>query len=142
MNNEVSGRGMEKEDDGQFTNGHMFLTMGMLTIMPLLGVGLLGQSLTAITQGGLLVLLSLLALILGLGGLALSFSKVKNGFKNGAVLITVATILSFLFESIAVIPDNSHSMTMIMISGFFALFLTSLDFIMKQGSTKDVGYRD
>jgi hypothetical protein len=126
-----------KEDNGQYTNGDMVLMIGMFAVMPLLGLGLIGQSLIAITQGGLLAALSLLSLVLGLGGLALSFSKEKHGFNIGVSLITVAAALSFLFEYIAVVPDGAFTINLIATGTLFALFLAAINFIMKQGNAKN-----
>ena len=127
-----------KEDDAPYTNGNMVLMIGMFAAMPLLGIGLLGQGLTSITQGGLLTALSLLSLVLGLGGLALSFSKQKNGFNIGVALITVAAALSFLFESIAVIPDGAFTINLIATGALIALFLAAINFIMKQGNAENI----
>jgi hypothetical protein len=100
---------IQEEDNGQYTNGRMVLMIVMFAVTPIIGIGLLGQMLIAITQGGLLAALSLLSFFLGLGGLALGFSKVKHGFNIGVLLITLAAALSFLFESIAVIPDGAFN---------------------------------
>jgi len=129
---------MEEKDSDKVTNGQLVLTIGMAGIMPLLMIGLLGQSIIALTQGATLTVLSLLAFFLGSGGLAFSFSEKKHGFNIGVALITVSAALSFLFEFIAVIPEGVFTIHLIMTSTFFALFLAVLDFTLRYDSKGNV----
>jgi hypothetical protein len=138
MNSKTKEHEIQKEDDGQFTNGNIVSRIAMFAAMPLIGIGLYGHAFLAITQGGWLLLLSLLAFTLGLGGLALSFSKVKYGLQIGALLITVATAISFWFTSVAVIPNETHSVAMIMIGDVIAILFALLDFMVKMVDTEDI----
>lgn len=111
-------------------NRFLFSAVTTVAAAPLLGLGLLGQFFTGVSQGFWLSLLSLLALILGLGGLALSYSKLKHGLQIGAVLIIPSTYLSFLFEYKASTPNETYSLTMIIVGYVIIVLLAFLDLMV------------
>jgi len=53
-------------------------------------------------------------------------------------LISVSAALSFLFESIAVIPDGAFTINLIATGALIALFLAAINFIMKQGNAENI----
>lgn len=122
-----------KEHDNKDDNlPNIVSVIGMFIVMPLIGIGLLGHAFTAITQDGWFALLSLLAFILGFGGLALSFSKGKYVTQIGTGLIMAAAALSFWYKSVAVLPNETSSMAMIMTGTVIAIIFATFDFMMKQ----------